>query len=285
MSTLTHAAEKYVTANGLRLHYVDWGNEGAPPMVLLHGLRAYGHWFDEFAEAARDRYRLLALDQRGRGESDWARDGDYTTDAYVADLEAFVDALKLERFVLGGHSMGGTNVINYAARHPDRLAALLILESAPELDPAGIGRIRRELAATPRDFDSWEAARAFLRTRHERPSDEHIRTRLRWMLKETPDGRITWRLDPAIFDPRLTPDPPARTWARLDKIRCPTLVVRGGLTDLVTVETVERMVATIPGSRWVEIPEAGHMVLEDNPPAFNAAVMGFLDPLGKGDAR
>ncbi|MBI3329355.1 MAG: hypothetical protein HYZ81_21960 [Nitrospinae bacterium] len=82
MSTETTAASRYVTVNDLRLHYVDWGNEGATPMVLLHGLRAYGHWFDELATVVRDRYWVLALDQRGRGESDRAKDGNYTREAY-----------------------------------------------------------------------------------------------------------------------------------------------------------------------------------------------------------
>lgn len=245
-------------------------------MVLLHGLRAYGHWFDEFATVVKDHYWVLAPDQRGRGESDWAKDGDYTREAYVSDLGGFVDTLKLNKFVLVGHSMGGLNAIYYAARHPNRVNTLLILDIGPEIKPVGIQRIRSELAETPGEFDSWEQAKAFLRKRHPKPSDENIQTRLRWMLKESPGGKVVWRLDNAIFDPNLRPDPPEQVWSLLGKIRCPTLIVRGGETDVLTPETCERMVKLIPGSRWVEIPNAGHMVIEDNPEAFNVAVLNFL---------
>jgi pimeloyl-ACP methyl ester carboxylesterase len=96
------------------------------------------------------------------------------------------------------------------------------------------------------------------------------------MLKEDGHGKIVWRLDGAIFDPKVSPDPPERNWSLLKQIRCPALIVRGGVSDLITREIVDRMVQMIPGSRAVEIPDAGHMVLEDNPPAFNQAVMEFL---------
>ena len=226
------AKSRYVTSNGLRLHYVEWGRENAPAIVLLHGLRAYGHWFDEFADVAKNHYRLLALDQRGRGESEWSKDGHYNTDAYVADLEGLVDATVPGKFILAGHSMGGRNAVHYAARHPDRVAALLILDSAPESNPVGLRRIQGELAETPKEFDSWKAARAFIRRLHAKPSEQHIDTRLHWMLKEDPNGKIVWRLDDAIFTQKVAPDPHERTWALLGQIKCPTLIVRGDQSDV-----------------------------------------------------
>lgn len=268
---------RYAIANGLRLHYVDWDNPETLPMVLLHGLRAYGHWFDEFAEAVCSRYRVIALDQRGRGDSEHAADGDYTTDAYVSDLEVFVDTLRLDRFILGGHSMGGINAVHYTARHPGRVVALLILDIGPDVNPAGLERVRRELAATPRRFDSWKEARTFIRRLHPNASEQSINTRLSWMLKEAPGGIITWRFDQAILGPAAEPDPPARMWDSLAKCPCPTLVVRGELSDFVTAETCERMAGVLPAGRWVEIPAAGHMVIEDNPTAFNRVVSPFLD--------
>ena len=274
------ATSRYETINSLKLHYVDWGNERATPqttpIVCLHGLRAYGHWFDEFAQVVKDRYRVLALDQRGRGESDWAKDGDYTRQAYVSDVEGFVDSLKLDTFILVGHSMGGLNAIHYTAQHPNRVTALCILDIGPDIDPAGMQRIRTELGQTPNAFDSWQHAKAFLRERHPKASEENRQTRLKWMLKEGSEGKIVWRLDNAIFDPNLRPDPVKETCALLKKIQCPTLIVRGGVSDVLTVDTCEKMVELIPRSQWVEIPNAGHMVIEDNPVAFNAAMLDFL---------
>lgn len=266
------------TAGGLKLHYVEWGDPAAKPIVMLHGLRAYAHWFDEFAEAAAGRYRLIALDQRGRGASDRAPNGDYTTDAYVADLEALRKHLGLPAMTLMGHSMGGTNAINYTAAYQQHVEALVIIDSAPELHHEGLSRIRAELGLTPKRFDTLTAARAFLRGLHQRASDANIETRLTWMLQEG-EGGYVWRIDNAIFDPRLTPDPPERTWSALRKVVCPTLIVRGALSDLVTRDVVERMLASIPASRQVEIPAAGHMVVEDNPDGFNAGVLPFLDEL------
>lgn len=273
----TQSVSRYVTLNGLKLHYIEWGSEPATPIVCLHGLRAYGHWFDEFAVAVDDSYRVLALDQRGRGATDWAADGDYSRTAYVRDVAAFVDALRLHAFLLVGHSMGGLNAMQYTARHPARVQALSLLDIGPEIDPAGMRRIRAELGETPDDFASWADAEAFLRQRHPQASSENRETRRRWMLQQAADGRIVWRLDPAIFDPNLRADDGQQTWALLDQIRCPTLIVRGAVSDVLSVETCRKMSDRIPDSQSVEIPEAGHMVIEDNPRAFNAAMLEFLN--------
>lgn len=273
----SQATSRYATINGLRMHYVEWGDAQATPIVCLHGLRAYGHWFDELAVAVSDRYRVLAPDQRGRGETDWAADGDYTREAYVSDVEAFVETLQLGRFILIGHSMGGLNAIHYAARHPGRVLALSILDIGPEIDPTGMQRIRAELGETPAGFDSWQAAKAFLKMRHPKASEENRQTRLTWMLKEGADGRIAWRIDQAIFDPNLKPDDPQQTWDLLSQIRCPTLILRGGESDVLGVDTCQKMLTRIPDGRWVEIPGAGHMVIEDNPEACNAALLDFFN--------
>jgi len=271
----TNGQSRYATVNGTSLHYVEWGPPNATPIVLLHGLRAYAHWYDDFAEAAQDRYRVIAQDLRGRGASEWAKDADYSTDAYVRDLDGLTNHLGLRRFFLGGHSLGGVIVANYAAKHPDRVAALLILDMSPDVNPAGVERIKRELGETPEEFASWDQARAFLRRLHPRASDQHLATRLQWMLEEKSNGKIVWRFDSEIRKPRAL-DPPERTWAAFKGIRCPTLIVRGALSDIVALEFAEKVVQTIPGSRRVEIHETAHMVAEDNPRAFNSAVLEFL---------
>jgi pimeloyl-ACP methyl ester carboxylesterase len=266
-----------VKNGSLTLNCVCWGADDAPAVLLLHGLRAYAHWFDEFAAAAHDRYRLIGLDQRGRGASGWALDRRYDTDSYVADIECVADALHLERFAVVGHSMGGTNATNYAASHPDRVSALIIVDSAPELNQVGLDRIRRELSVTPKGFPNRDAARSFLRTMHVRASDQSIETRLDWMLMTDSSGAMTWRIDPAIFDPKMTPDSPERSWNALKKVTCPTLVVRAALSDLVTADCADRMVHALASGFRAEVAEAAHMIVEDNPAGFNAAVLPFLD--------
>jgi len=257
----------------LQMHCVTWGAPSAPPIVMLHGLRAYGQWFEEFAEAAATDFYLIAPDQRGRGSTDWASDRRYDTDAYVTDLLQLADNWPLQRFAIIGHSMGGTNAINFAARYPERVSALVIVDSSPELNPVGLARIGRETSTMPPSFDSEAAARSYLRTLHVGASERSIDTRLAWALKER-DGRLAWRLDPAIFP--LKPDPPERSWAALAAIECPTLIVRAGDSDLVTVECADCMAQTLKRGEGASVPNAGHMILEDNPGGFTEVARPYL---------
>lgn len=146
--------EHRVKSGSVDLRCVEWGDANAPAL-LLHGLRAYAHWFDSFAEAAQSDYRVIAIDQRGRGGSGWA--ADYSTHSYVTDIAAVAAALGLDRFGLIGHSMGGTNAVNFAAHSASVVTALVVVDSAPELDRAGLNRIKRELSITPATFASFTA--------------------------------------------------------------------------------------------------------------------------------
>ena len=148
--------------NGLKLHYLDWGREGLPPMVLLHGFSAHAHYWDGFAAKMRDNFHVYALDQRGHGDSEWATD--YGPETMPADFASFVDQLGLDRFVLLGHSMGGGVAFRYAASHPERIENLIIVDSSlPSPDrPAVPNRhnsVQRSLAsgASARSFPSGSA--------------------------------------------------------------------------------------------------------------------------------
>jgi len=158
MTTTIQPTDVMVTCNGMNFHYLDWGNEGAPVMLLLHGLRGHCHSWDDVAARFCGDYRVLALDQRGRGETDWAPRGDYSTDAFVADLEEFCYTLGIEKFTLIGHSMGGRNSMAFAGRNPGMLEKLVIVDIGPEIDPVGSARITREVVEVPEEFDSFEDA-------------------------------------------------------------------------------------------------------------------------------
>ena len=276
MSTPVRRAHGTITNDGITLHYQEWGPVDCAPIVLLHGLRAYGQWFEEFCEVAAARFRLIALDQRGRGKSGWAGKGGYTTDHYVSDLQALVQQLRLSRLSLIGHSMGGTNVVNYAARHPFDLKSVVIVDAAPEVDPAGIARIRGELGRTPASFANLDEARRFLAGLHSRATPRSLDTRLQWMLKPNDDGTIGWRIDPQIFDPSMTPDPPQRMWQALAAIQCPTLMVRGMESDIVSRDAARRAIGVVAKGQFVEVPNAGHMIVEENPRGFTDVVLPFL---------
>jgi pimeloyl-ACP methyl ester carboxylesterase len=277
MALQVQPQDKTVTANGLTLHYLDWGSAGQPPIVLLHGLRGHAHAWDDFSAAMCEDYRVLALDQRGRGDSAWAKDGDYTTNAYVADLLGFTDALGLTSFILVGHSMGGRNSMAFSARYPDKVQKLVIVDIGPAVNPRGSARIRQEITAVPEEFDSFEAVVAYMSKQNRFAAPEVLRRRLRYATKSLPNGKIGWRYDLAIREQwRRGPSAPEDLWPAWKGIACPTLIVRGAESDVLSAEATQQMLTTLPHASQVEIPRAAHMVFEENPEDFLTAVRAFV---------
>ncbi|MEO8388768.1 alpha/beta hydrolase [Polaromonas sp.] len=267
--------------SGLNFHVTEWGNARARPVVMLHGIRGYAETFAGVAAALQPDFRVIAFDQRGRGESDWDPAHDYYTDAYVADLDALVQALDLERFDLLGHSMGGINAIVYAARYPRKVRRLIIEDAGPGAFEVSDGatRIRREFATTPDRFASWEAAGDFMRTLRPTVTEEARQQRLQNMLKTLPEGGFTWRYDHVgIASTRLNPDP-ARAVdleSGVRAISCETMVLRGGRSDYLQPAMVARMRELNPRITDIDIPDAGHYVHDDQPALFERAVANFL---------
>ena len=150
----------FLEINGLKLHHLAWGNPSLPALVCVHGLTGSGHAFDGLARRVSDRYRVIAVDVRGRGDSAWSPGGAYTQADYVSDLEGVIDALGLEKFTLCGTSMGGRISIEYAGRHPERLDRLVINDIGPDAE-AGSDRITRNQANVPESFADLEEAVAY----------------------------------------------------------------------------------------------------------------------------
>lgn len=267
--------------SGLHFHVTEWGNPDAAPVVMLHGIRGYGETFIGVAQALQPGFRTIALDQRGRGGSDWDPQGNYYTDTYVQDLEQLVDSLELERFDLLGHSMGGINAIVYAAKHPAKVRRLVIEDAGPGAfeNSAGAHRIRKELANTPEQFANWEDASQFMRALRPTVTEEARQQRLQSMLKQLPDGTFTWQYDHAgIAQTRLNPDPARVVDLRshVRSLQCPTLVIRGGNSDYLQPDMVVEMRQLNPLLTAVEISDAGHYVHDDKPERFHQEVLRFL---------
>jgi pimeloyl-ACP methyl ester carboxylesterase len=278
MTVDASAADKLVTLNGLRFHYRDWGNEQSRALICLHGFTGHARTWDTFARAMRGRYRVLALDQRGHGETEWATD--YHNDRRVEDVEAFVGALGLDRFVLLGLSMGGRAAFMYAARNPARIERLVIVDTAPDTEPSGSQRISQSVRANDR-FDTPEDAVAAARAANPRAPDDVVRDRVLNNLIQLADGTWTYRYDVALRNgsgARVVPtaEEIARSWESLRNITAPTLLIRGAESDVLSPALARRMVETIPNCRLVEVPDSGHSVPGDNPSGFLAAVQTFL---------
>ncbi|MFP6639152.1 MAG: alpha/beta hydrolase, partial [Myxococcota bacterium] len=182
-------------ANGLTLNLLEWSREGVP-MLLLHGFSNEAHIWDDFAPSVALHYRVLALDQRGHGESDWHPKAAYDYDDFVADLEAVIDELEIDRFVLVGHSLGGRVAMLYGGRHPEKLAGLVIVDSAPELDRRGTLRISLD-AAEHRDpsFGSVAEYEAMLAHAYPAATPASLRRMAEHGVKPRADGRYELRMD------------------------------------------------------------------------------------------
>jgi pimeloyl-ACP methyl ester carboxylesterase len=272
--------DMHVTLNGLRFHYLDWGGAEKPGMLCLHGRAQNAHMWDFTALAFGVRYRILAVDQRGHGDSQWARDGDYGEEAHQRDLSAYVDALGVEALILVGLSMGGRNAMTYAAQNPRKVRALVVVDIGPETRRQGVERIRRFVAGADVE-DSFEAFVQRAQRYNPRRAAWQIRGSLRHNLRQLPDGRWTWKYDPVLRAPgslasASQDQDPAHRWALWDRIQCPVLIVRGSQSDVLAPEVALRMHQRLPQSRLVEVPGAGHLVPGDNPTGFEQALGAFL---------
>lgn len=270
-----------VPINGMAHHYLAWGERNAPAVLLLHGLRSYAQTWEPIAQALCRTHMVIAPDFRGRGESAWDPGYDYFTDAYVSDVEILVSLLGLTRFSIVGHSMGGTVGYAYAARHPDRVDALVVEDIGPgsSTATAGADRILRELAATPDGFASLDEVRAYWRRLRPGITEEALASRIEHTVRSRADGGWEWKSDMAgIAKARRSGDPAGSVdlWACVDALRCPTLVIRGADSDFLPVSTCVRMARRQPLLQWAEVEGAGHYAHDDNPAAFIALVTDFL---------
>jgi len=262
----------FIKTGDIEFHYLEWGKTDSVPIVLLHGLCLDAHYWDYFASNMTNEYHLLAIDQRGHGDSDWAES--YGPRDYVLDLEMVVDSLKLSNFVLIGHSMGGVNAIIYAARHPDLVSALVVVDIGPEISAAGIVRLEREIAGEPEAFYSEEEAILYMRRIEPLQSDNFTRHQVKYALRRKEKGVLTFKYDIKLRGTKLRS--PTWLWEYVDQIICPTLIIRGIESDMLTAEVAETMARKLAFGSVVDIEKAGHNVPGDNSEAFESVVHGFI---------
>ncbi|MBV8737175.1 MAG: alpha/beta hydrolase [Alphaproteobacteria bacterium] len=270
--------ERHAVVDGLRFRYLDWGTEGKQPILFLHGGALTAHTWDLCCLALRDDFHCLALDQRGHGDSDWAPDANYSIAAQRQDINGFAEAVGLDHFVLVGMSMGAINGLAYAIAYPETLSALVLIDAGPNVRRPGSRRIRDFVndGAKPESLEAIiERALEF----NPRRDPLILRRSLMHNLRQQEDGNWVWKYDRRRFQ-AMGGDQHAnerRSLAdRLATITCPTLVVRGGESDVFHDEDAERLASALPDGRWVKIPNAGHTVQGDNPKDLVAAMREFL---------
>ena len=262
MTTRSQPTAKFLTVNGLRLRTLEWGRPGALPIVCVHGYTSSAEAFNAMARRLQVRAHVIAMDVRGHGESAWSPDGAYQYADQAGDLAALVDQLGIERFVLIGTSMGGVIAMVYAGQHGGRLRGLVLNDIGPEVE-AGSTRITGMVGSRPADFASLDEAMAYRREispiTAARPLEDQEET-ARGVLRERPDGRWAWKMDPAYIEQRIARGAPVRPplWPALEALPCPTLVIWGTDSDVLSETQAKRMVEALPKGELVAVPGVGH---------------------------
>lgn len=265
----------WTSADGLRLHYRDYaGSEARPPILCIPGLTRNARDFEGVAERLKGEWRLICVELRGRGQSDYARDSStYVPPVYWRDVEALIEALGLQRLVLFGTSLGGLITMLLAMSDNRRIAAALLNDIGPVIEPQGLEHIRSYVGRS-HSWPTWLHAARFLReAQGDRYPDWDIG---RWLVyakrlcRLTAEGRIVFDYDMRIAEPFRAPggDTGFDLWSAFAGLKgVPSLVVRGELSDLLGEPTVERMLAENPAMEAVTVPRVGHAPTLDEPEA------------------
>jgi pimeloyl-ACP methyl ester carboxylesterase len=274
---MTSPQDRTATVGDLALHYLDWGTTGRPSLLCLHGITQTAHSWDEVAPALARNHHVRALDQRGHGDSTWAPDGDYRIATQNGDVERFLGTIGAAPAILVALSMGGLVALTLAARRPELVRALVVVDIAPEVQRSGVDNIRSFVAATD-ELDTFEDFVQRAHSFNPRRSLDNIRARLRHNLRQLPSGRWTWKYDPTLRNPARVGEGMTDLWEQVARITCPVLIVRGGESDILDPEVAKRFGGVV-GAEVRTVPGAGHSVMGDNPAGFLAAVEPFLAEL------
>jgi len=252
---------RFITIDGLKLHYLEFGEPRNPAIVCIHGLTRSAHDFDALAPHLAARYRVIALDVRGRGDSAWGPPDRYNIATYAGDLAALLDELGLGRVSLIGTSMGGRISILYAGRHPERVERVVLNDIGPALNPEASAQINQWVASAPLEFVNLDEVKAHYRAVQFGPgSDADFAAMLKWLIKPGAGGRLTWKMDPAIRKPPpgISTVAPIGFWEEYGKITAPILILRGALSTVLMPETAARMCEVSPRTKLVEVAGVGH---------------------------
>jgi pimeloyl-ACP methyl ester carboxylesterase len=280
--------DRFAAAAGVRLHYLDWGSAGTQPVIFLHGFGLTAHTWDVVCDLLHARAHCVAPDLRGHGDSEWSSDGRYPLQDHVDDLEHLIHELHIVRPVLVGMSLGGLVSLLFASRRADLVAALVLVDSGPRLRRPGANRIRDFMAA-PAEADSIEEFVDRAVTFNPLRRKEQLRRSLMNNLRETEEGRWTWKYDrrlvtgPRLDDERAEAERAAlqdTLWKATRAIKCPTLVVRGSASDLFLDSDATELVGELEHGQGVLIEGAGHNIQGDRPYALSAALRTFLETNG-----
>ena len=265
--------DRFVTVDGLRIHYMDWGGEGKQPLILLHGIGRVARTFDHIAGHFAATHHVLAVDMRGHGDSAWDPKGAYLVEDYVKDIEGMAKQLNLRNIVLWGNSTGGRVAQVFAGMHPELTAGVIAEDVGPErpreIADGMTARLKRE---DERGWASEDALLTELKMQNSRTPEEILRAYVRYGSKRRPDGRVIWKRDPAIGNGFI----PTDLWRFVREIKSPIIYILGGRSTIVPAATQQQLKSTLPQVQIETLPGLGHYPSEENASGFLSIADKFL---------
>jgi pimeloyl-ACP methyl ester carboxylesterase len=277
---VTPERTEFTADDGLKLAADDYGSRAALPVILLHGGGQTRYsWQPTALALAAAGVRAVSVDLRGHGESGWSDADHYDLTWFARDAAAVARAFE-RRPVLVGASIGGlSGILAHGEIAHSRLAALVLVDVAPRLEPAGVARVIAFMTANPEGFESLEqAADAVAQYLPHRPRPKNL-AGLAKNLRRGEDGRYRWHWDPRwmTHDHKTTPDQfRSRMHDAAKKLDIPTLLIRGGLSDVLSESGAREFLELVPHAEYVDVMDAAHMVASDSNERFSAAILPFI---------
>ncbi|MCG2634158.1 MAG: alpha/beta hydrolase [Gammaproteobacteria bacterium] len=275
------ATQVYTTAAGLQLTGDAHGDPDDPPVLFLHGGGQTRHaWGGAARTLARQGMYAITLDLRGHGESDWSPEGNYAVDDFAADLTEVASTFSRPPAVVGASLGGMTGLITAGSISPERVSALVLVDFTPRVETEGVNRILDFMQGNPDGFANVEeAGEAVARYIPNRPKPKNL-DGLRKNLRLRSDGHYHWHWDPKLFSRARNDVERVRNAERLldaaRNLTVPTLLVRGGSSDVVSESGAQEFLDAVPHAQYVDVAGAGHMVAGDRNDQFSTAVVNFL---------
>ena len=269
--------DHFVEVNGLTIHYLDWGGDSRRNLLLAHGQGGNAHNWDHIARELRDEFRVIAIDQRGHGDSSHTREG-YAVTAFAADLAAFAEAVGIVPCDYVGASLGARNAIPYAGDHNDHLKHLVCLDYGPEMSVASA---QKQIGGMNRRPLGWRSIDEYVEQSMQanpRPSAEYHRNTAEHGLRLNYAGKYVAKHDPDMFwiNGSFGKNEVPLLWEKWAQIRCPILELKGAESDFLSPEIVARMRESQPSMQFIEVPNSGHPIAADNPDFLLAELRRFL---------
>jgi pimeloyl-ACP methyl ester carboxylesterase len=284
--SIVEPTDRFYESQGLRLHYADWGNTAAPPLILIHGGRDHCRSWDAVARALQQYFHIMVPDLRGHGDSDWAKGSSYSLSDYVYDLTRLMQSAAVHSAAIVGHSMGGMIGLMFAGAYPDRVSHLAVLDGVTVLPGSPRVPIYEQIVHWVAQLDGIAEQKA----RHYRTVDEAVERISAHNKRLTPeqaqhlanhgvkrntDGSYSWKFDEyqkARAPYRLSPDDHAALWSR---ITCATLLLRGSESFLPDPKTAG-VIEYFRQVNLVTIAGAGHWLHHDKLDEVLGAIRPFL---------